>query len=127
MIGADNVGRGGLTPKQIDVPELLRVLVFDSPPVHPTPTTRLSAAELAYQTSAPEFQLSRIELEPARACAWQLRGPELVLCVDGNARLRAGSSEQELACGQACFLPAAARSARATGSARLFRAAVGTT
>jgi mannose-6-phosphate isomerase len=126
MANSDNVLRGGLTPKHIDVPELLRVLVFDSPPVRPTPTTRLSAVELAYQTSAPEFQLSRIDLEPARAGAWQLRGPELLLCVNGRARVEAGSSVQELACGQACFLPAAARSARVTGCARLFRAAVGT-
>jgi mannose-6-phosphate isomerase len=126
MANSDNVLRGGLSPKHIDVPELLRVLVFDSSPVRPTPTTRLSTAELAYRTSAPEFQLSRIELEPARACAWPLRGPELLLCVDGRARVEAGSSVLELACGQACFLPAAALSARLTGPARLFRAAAGT-
>jgi mannose-6-phosphate isomerase len=126
MANSDNVLRGGLTPKHIDVPELLRVLVFDSPPVRPTPTTRRSAAELAYETSAPEFQLSRIDLAPARDCAWQLRGPELLLCVEGLALVEAGSSRQELACGQACFLPAAAGSARVTGTARLFRAAVGT-
>ncbi|HEU4580878.1 MAG TPA: mannose-6-phosphate isomerase, class I [Polyangiaceae bacterium] len=125
MANSDNVLRGGLTPKHIDVPELLRVLVFDSPPVRPTPATRLSAAELAYQTSAAEFQLSRIDLEPARACSWQLRGPELLLCVDGRAQLEAAGCVQELARGQACFLPAAARAARASGSARLFRAAVG--
>ena len=130
MANSDNVLRGGLTPKHVDVPELLRVLVFDAPPVRPTPTTRRSGAELAYESSAPEFQLSRIELEPARSCAWQLRGPELLLCVDGRARVEAGSSVQELARGQACFLPAAARGARVTGcppagTARLFRAAVG--
>jgi mannose-6-phosphate isomerase len=125
MANSDNVLRGGLTPKHIDVPELLRVLVFDSPPVRPTPTTRLSAAELAYQTGAAEFQLSRIDLEPARACALQLRGPELLLCVEGSARLDAGACARELARGQACFLPAAARSARLNGAARLFRAAVG--
>jgi mannose-6-phosphate isomerase len=32
MANSDNVLRGGLTPKHVDVPELLRVLDFDAEP-----------------------------------------------------------------------------------------------
>ena len=40
MAGSDNVLRGGLTPKHIDVDELLGVLEFSHGPLAPTPTTR---------------------------------------------------------------------------------------
>jgi mannose-6-phosphate isomerase len=131
MANSDNVLRGGLTPKHVDVPELLRVLRFDAPPVTPTATRRLSAAELAYETSAREFCLSRIDLEPQRPLGLQLRGPELLLCVDGQVQVqpaseRAGTAKAcQLSQGQACFVPASAGSVQLQGAARLFRAAVG--
>ena len=135
MANSDNVLRGGLTPKHVDVPELLRVLRFDAPPVAPTPTRRVSTAELAYETSAREFCLSRIDLEPQQPLGVRLRGPELLLCVEGQVQVQPGSVQpgsaqpalpaRTLAKGQACFLPASAGSVRLQGAARLFRAGVG--
>ena len=61
MANSDNVLRGGLTPKHVDVPELLRVLDFTpateddaAPADHPR-----TASELVYDTPAPEFAVSR--------------------------------------------------------------------
>ncbi|MEO8180899.1 MAG: mannose-6-phosphate isomerase, class I, partial [Deltaproteobacteria bacterium] len=88
MANSDNVLRGGLTPKHIDVPELLRVLQFDAPPVSSTRTRRRSEAEVTYETEAPEFSLSWIELEPQRLVSLELHGPELLLCVAGQARVQ---------------------------------------
>jgi mannose-6-phosphate isomerase len=130
MANSDNVLRGGLTPKHVDVPELLRVLRFDAPPVAPARTRRPSDVELAYETSAREFCLTRIDLEPQRRFGWHLSGPELLLCVGGQVQVQRGSEPAPLgaACllrqGQACFLPASAGSVQLQGAARLFRASV---
>ncbi len=129
MASSDNVLRGGLTPKHVDVPELLRVLRFDAPRVAPTPTQRRSALELSYDTPAAEFALSRIDLD-AQQLEAPLLGPELWLCVAGKAELQlpcaSGEAEvQALRKGQACFLPAHLGTLRISGSARLFRATVG--
>jgi mannose-6-phosphate isomerase len=132
MANSDNVLRGGLTPKHVDVPELLQVLHFDAPAVAPTATRQVSPTELEYQTPAPEFRLSRIDLEPNAAHTARLEGPELLLCVEGQVGVqtapRAEAPEphvRSLRKGQACFLPASAGSVRLSGAARLFRARVG--
>jgi mannose-6-phosphate isomerase len=138
MANSDNVLRGGLTPKHLDVPELLRVLHFDAPAVAPTPTRQVSAVELAYETPAPEFRLSRIDLDGRGAYAAPLEGPELLLCVEGQVGVQLGappaqaSAEPEprartLRQGQACFLPASTGQVRLSGTARVFRAGVAST
>src|SRR5690606_13797786 len=62
MGASDNVLRGGLTGKHIDVPELLRIL--SATPGRPTlvyPTLSASrCGEEVYRTPAREFRLSRI-------------------------------------------------------------------
>ena len=66
MANSDNVLRGGLTPKHVDVPELLRVLDFTPAAddvIHPRITR--DGTELVYTTPAPEFAVS-------------------VLCIDGE-------------------------------------------
>jgi mannose-6-phosphate isomerase len=129
MANSDNVLRGGLTPKHVDVPELLRVLHFDSPLLLPTPTRQVSPAEVAYETPAPEFRLSCIELRESSSFLGELHGPELLLCVAGELTLAARGGQQRgperLRQGQACFLPAQLGQYELTGKGRLFRAAVG--
>lgn len=131
MANSDNVLRGGLTPKHVDVAELSKVLRFDAPEVSVTPTHRRSEVELAYETGASEFSLSRIDLEAQHPIRLQLEGPELLLCVNGQARVQPAQGGAQgaglLAQGQACFLPASDGSVRLEGTARLFRAGVGST
>ncbi|MFL5319851.1 MAG: mannose-6-phosphate isomerase, class I, partial [Myxococcaceae bacterium] len=60
MASSDNVLRGGLTKKHVDVRELLRVLDFNAiPPTALQP--RKVGAEDVYDTPAPEFRLSRVD------------------------------------------------------------------
>ena len=64
MANSDNVLRGGLTPKHVDVPELLRVLDFDHAGPPPVLTGSLDAADGAwvrYDTPAEEFLLRRCD------------------------------------------------------------------
>ena len=92
MANSDNVLRGGLTAKHIDLPELLRITVFepqDVPLLHPRTT------DFGQQVFAPpfdEFQLQHIELPAAEDAADMAdadvpiaaNGPVLMICVDGQ-------------------------------------------
>ena len=127
MANSDNVLRGGLTPKHVDVPALLEVLSFEAATVQPSPTRELPSGEVRYETPTPEFCLSRIDLaEPGFQT--QIHGPEILLCVDGQATLEHGpaapAAPRILRRGQACFLSACGGSYALRGSGRVFRATV---
>ena len=85
MANSDNVLRGGLTPKHIDVPELLRILdctPLDEPVLRPTS----SPGSTRYAIDAPEFRLDRHELSAARPPI-EVVGPAIVLTTAGTGRL----------------------------------------
>ena len=128
MANSDNVLRGGLTPKHVDVRELLDVLRFDAPPVGPTPTRTLRSGAVVYATPAPDFELSRIELPSERQIRIDVQGPELLLCVQGQAMIQLSSrpaAPRALRRGQACFLSASTGTYQLGGTGRVFRATVG--
>lgn len=130
MGGSDNVLRGGLTPKHVDVPELLRVLDLRAGStviVHPRP---VSEHEVLYDTPCPDFALSRIELPTGESWSAPLRGPELLLCVEGSVRVEGGvapGSGLTLKTGESAFVPASQpdRRVHADADAVVFRATVG--
>ncbi|MFT4044145.1 MAG: mannose-6-phosphate isomerase, class I [Gordonia sp. (in: high G+C Gram-positive bacteria)] len=94
MANSDNVLRGGLTPKHIDVPELLRVLDFTPVGVDVLkPKTRMIGAERVYLTPAPEFRLSRVELDGtglhnASSICFDMPGPQILLVLAGSIEIR---------------------------------------
>ncbi|MEO6881319.1 MAG: mannose-6-phosphate isomerase, class I [Mycobacteriaceae bacterium] len=111
MANSDNVLRGGLTPKHVDVPELLRILDFESGPppfVHAT----LAGLEHTYPTPAPEFALSRLELAAGQEVTLAHDGPQVLLCTAGAAELAAVSTgspaggEVRLCRGASAWFPA---------------------
>ena len=84
MANSDNVFRGGLTTKHVDVPVLLEHLDFR--PVEPRilKGEPISRAEWAYYTPAPDFQLNRIALSAGEF--YQARvseGPEILFVLEG--------------------------------------------
>ncbi len=106
MASSDNVLRGGLTPKHVDVPQLLRVLDFHAAPP-PVLTGRPDGDWLRYDTPAEEFLLRRCTLEAgAGAVTVPDGGPRILLCTAGGASVCASTSAQELRRGQALWLPA---------------------
>jgi mannose-6-phosphate isomerase len=125
MASSDNVLRGGLTPKHVDVPELLRVLRFESGPVEVLSPQRVDDCELRYVTPAREFALSRLEIAVGRTFAAGEHGPEILLCVQGEAVVEGDGGEVRLAAGGSAFVPAAVEGYRVCGEAALFRATVG--
>ena len=124
LANSDNVVRAGLTPKHIDVPELLRLVdpAAAVPVIEPRPD---GAGVLAYDSPAPEFRLYRAEPGPADVTLPGGGGPRIVLCTAGAGLLRAGAVTLRLARGESCYLSAAEETVTASGPASLFVAGCG--
>ncbi|WP_194815194.1 mannose-6-phosphate isomerase, class I [Nocardia sp. XZ_19_385] len=128
MANSDNVLRGGLTPKHVDVPELLRVLDFepiDLPVVLPE---YAPDGSLRYRTPAPEFALRRVDLQPGAEVPLTAAGPGIVLCTAGTVLLRQDGDELLLQRGSAAWISASDKEIHACaidGEAQVFCACVG--
>ncbi len=124
LANSDNVVRAGLTPKHIDVPELLRLV--DPAAAVPVIEPRADGAGvLAYDSPAPEFRLYRAEPGAADVTLPGGGGPRIVLCAEGAGLLRAGPVALRLARGESCYLSAADEMVTASGPASLFVAGCG--
>ncbi|MDJ0849917.1 MAG: mannose-6-phosphate isomerase, class I [Myxococcota bacterium] len=127
MANSDNVLRGGLTPKHVDVPELLRTLSFRSgrPPVL-RPCER-APGEAVYEAPVAEFHLSVLRPEPGRPVVCEAaHSAEILFCAEGAAEIvDLGRNERTpLARGAAAFVPACAASHRLEGRATVYRVGV---
>ena len=129
MANSDNVLRGGLTPKHVDVPELLRVLDFEPLQLPIVAPDRVGEHSFRYRTPATEFALRRFELEAgAEPMPIPRTGPGIVLCTAGTVRLLQGRDELLITPGGAGWISAAdtnIRAQAADGPAQLFCACVG--
>ncbi|WP_030260169.1 MULTISPECIES: mannose-6-phosphate isomerase, class I [Streptomyces] len=124
---SDNVLRAGLTPKHIDVPELLKVVVFEagSPELVAPVRVEATPGEELYPVPIDEFRLSRFALDGVER-EIDGRTPQILLCTEGAARLTAADGTVlDLARGQSAFLPATGAPTRLSGTGTtLFRATV---
>jgi len=126
MASSDNVLRGGLTRKHIDVPELLRILDFSDGPTPIVAAEPLDAYERVWRTPSEEFQLSAIDLEPHARVTRTVRGPELLLCTAQAMTITAGDSEATMTLrqGESAYVPARAGHYTLCGPADAARATV---
>ncbi len=130
MANSNNVIRGGLTPKHVDIEELLRNVAFDEEAPEIIRGDRAGESpERVYATPANEFQLSRIELTANTVfrCAKD-HAVEIFVVLEAPARpltLKAAQGEKSFARGQVFFVPAGvAYELRSDGPAALFKATV---
>lgn len=111
LANSDNILRCGLTSKHVDVPELLRVVDFsygDMPVLQGSPSVTDSRVAV-YGTDTPEFELSRLEWEPADDTEVRLdgAGPEILLCTAGELLLRSeDNTEMRMRRGDSVWLAA---------------------
>ena len=131
MANSDNVLRGGLTPKHVDVPELLRVLDF-LPVADARVPTRREGHELAYDTPTEEFAASMLTFAAADAghelpAPTGHPGPQILICTEGSVAVRSEAATAELDRGAALWVPASEGPIRleSRGPAAVFRATVG--
>ncbi|WP_028810732.1 mannose-6-phosphate isomerase, class I [Streptomyces flavidovirens] len=121
MANSDNVLRCGLTPKHVDVPELLRIVRFEARDAGILrPEASSSTGEELYDTPIDEFRLSRHVLAPGATPRTLPSGtPQILLCTAGEVR----AGELTLAPGESAFVPAG-ESVDLSGTGTLFRATV---
>ena len=107
MAASDNVLRGGLTPKHVDVPELRRVVAFAPLPVPYTDPVEDGAGVVRYRPPFEEFELTRLAADAGGPSAEaRVAGPAIAVAVDGPAVLACGADAVRLEAGAAVFLPA---------------------
>jgi mannose-6-phosphate isomerase len=119
MASSDNVLRGGLTAKHVDLAALMEVLDFADgriPVLHPV----LGPGGLRYPVPVEDFDLTRCQLD-AGSGTLSTRGPQVLLCTEGRATLASADGELVLEQGQSAFVPAGAP-LTARGPAVLYRA-----
>ncbi|MBN2360109.1 MAG: mannose-6-phosphate isomerase, class I [Deltaproteobacteria bacterium] len=126
MANSDNVLRGGLTPKHVDVDGLLEILTCaERPPlvIRPEP---VSAVERIYRTPADEFSLSVIDVDQAHGYrAPAARPVEILICVAGQATVAGDDGTAALTLGRGASLLAPAGIGYAiSGRATVYRATV---
>lgn len=123
MAASDNVLRGGLTPKHIDVPELLSVLdttAAEVPVLRPT----AEGAVTTYPVDVPDFSLRRVTLtgEPV---SLPVAGPAMVLSTAGTVRVSTSDAALVVPVGTVAFASADETALTLTGTGEAFVAQPG--
>ena len=123
MACSDNVLRGGLTSKHVDVPELLKTIEFDTIALSDLclKPEQEQNGETLFISPVDDFLFSVIEPEKALA-PLKVKTAEILFCVEGQQVIKAGEKSVELKPGSACFVSAATESYQIQGAGRLARA-----
>jgi mannose-6-phosphate isomerase len=119
MASSDNVLRGGLTGKHVDLAALIEVLDFTDgrvPVIHPV----LGPGGLRYPVPVADFDLTRCQLD-TQSGSLTTAGPQVLLCTEGTAVLTSADGEVTLEKGGSAFVPAGIP-VSAHGPAVLYRA-----
>lgn len=123
MAASDNVLRGGLTPKHIDIDELLRVLDFAPLPAPLIEATEAAPGVEVFRPDVPDFALVHTVLGAGAAgSAIPLTAPAIALATDGALDLAGRSGGISLSRGQAAYITPDEQELTVTGAGELFLA-----
>lgn len=105
MASSDNVLRAGLTPKHVDVEELLKLVdCVAAPPIRIAPEIFHDATRVFY-APVDDFELSITDLTSAHGqIPLPGRGPRIVLCLEGGIELWTAAGTLDLGRGEAAFI-----------------------
>jgi mannose-6-phosphate isomerase len=150
MASSDNVLRGGLTPKHIDVPELLGVLDFTPSPVPylrahgadadspatsltpsasddgltPGPAAAPASGIEVFRPEVPDFVLVRVAGADLDA-GYPLTGPGIAICTAGEIWIGGGATSVALGRGESVYVTPDEGRLSFTGNGELFLATTG--
>jgi len=122
MLASDNVLRGGLTPKHIDVAELSEVLVFEPTSPAVTKTKILAVGFERFELPTPEFEFYRAQVGSNNMLVdLNLPGDAIVLCTQGAVAVSSSKEEREVInAGEAAFISGDARTFSLSGNGTAF-------
>jgi mannose-6-phosphate isomerase len=122
MSNSDNVLRGGLTKKHVDIPELLKTLDYHGASVQICKPEASGQGTEIYLTPVPDFQLARIRLDGEG----EFPVPdtlEILLCTAGGLVIQWDGGSLPVAKGQSLLVEARTEKYHLRGKGTLFRAA----
>lgn len=121
MANSDNVLRAGLTPKYIDIPELVANVKFTpraADTLLTTPTRQGNALDFPIPVDDFAFSLHDLTAEPATLSQ---QSAAILFCVEGEATIGKESQTLTLKPGESAFISAADSPVTINGSGRLAR------
>ena len=103
LAASDNVLRGGLTPKYIDVPELLRVLDFRPLPVPYLAPVSLATGVRVFRPDVPDFEL--VVIQPAgETVKFTPPTDSILLCTVGASTVVGATGSFALGVGESAYV-----------------------
>ncbi|PJG85253.1 mannose-6-phosphate isomerase, class I [Conservatibacter flavescens] len=105
MACSDNVIRGGLTPKHVDIPELLKVInctEIEPSIIAPAPKDQA----YTYPTPAKDFALKNLPFAPAHIHQSAAKNAEILLIMEGEAKISTNHTALLLKQGESIFIEA---------------------
>ncbi|AKZ73214.1 mannose-6-phosphate isomerase [Enterobacter roggenkampii] len=121
MANSDNVLRAGLTPKYIDIPELVANVKFVAKPAAELLTQPVkNGAELDFPIPVEDFAFSLHDLSSAETSVAQ-ESAAILFCVEGEATLHKGEQHLVLKPGESAFVAANESPVSVSGTGRLAR------
>ena len=104
MACSDNVIRGGLTPKHIDIPELLKVI--DCREVEPQiiPPAPVDKPVFTYSTPAKDFALENVNCRKGALIQGKSESATILLVMKGNVKIHEKSTALSLSQGESAFI-----------------------
>lgn len=101
MANSDNVLRAGLTPKYIDVPELIDNTIFE--PIDPSKIKMEADVNHIYPIPVPDFGFAILTAESEDKTQKQ-ESAEILFCVEGKATVSAQGKQVQLQKGESVFI-----------------------
>lgn len=121
MANSDNVLRAGLTPKFIDIPELLTNVKFDAKPANTLlAQPHQEGATLTFPIPVADFAFA-IHTLSATPQALAQDSAALLFCIEGQAVIEKAGEQLTLQPGESCFIAASESPITAAGTGRLAR------
>ncbi len=122
MANSDNVLRAGLTPKHIDIPELMKHTMFESIEPVIMKGEMLRSGETIYPCPVADFGMSRIMLTPSLPYSARSGSMELLIVTEGGVLINNGLVMKT---GEAAvILPDTEYEIQASGNSTLYKAFV---
>ncbi|CAH6660688.1 mannose-6-phosphate isomerase [Pseudocitrobacter vendiensis] len=121
MANSDNVLRAGLTPKYIDIPELVANVKFEAKPAAELLTQPVkNGPELDFPIPVDDFAFSLHDLSTQPTAIAQ-QSAAILFCLEGEAVLSKGEESLTLKPGESAFISAAESPVQVSGNGKLAR------
>ncbi len=125
MANSDNVLRGGLTAKHINIPELLKILTFNNSDTVILESQKKSPTKHTYPTPTDEFMLSKLDVNDKNIHNKKNnRSIQICICTKGSAKIEENGNYVELKKGTSIMIPANVPEYTITGNAVIYKASV---